>query len=100
MNSVRGIGAMPEPAPERRVGNSLRKPDVAVSVGAQDDVRISPEAKRAAKVAGLKELVQAEPDVREDRVAAARASIERGDYKREDIVATVAERLSRYLPEE
>lgn len=100
MNGVRGIGNVPEPTPERRIANSVRKPDEAVSAGAQDGVRISAEAKQAAELARLKGKVQEEPDVREDRVAAARASIERGDYKREDIVAAVAARLSRYLPED
>ncbi len=100
MNGVRGIGGVPEPTPERRIANSVRKPDEAVSGGTQDGVRISAEAKQAAELARLKGMVQEEPDVREDRVAAARASVERGDYKREDIVAAVAARLSRYLPEE
>lgn len=100
MNGVRGIGGVPEPSPEHRIANNVRKAEETVAAGAQDGIQISAEARRAAELAQLKALVQEEPDVREDRVAAARASIERGDYKREDVVAAVAARLSRYLPEE
>jgi hypothetical protein len=37
-------------------------------------------------------------DVRTERVEAARENLRRGDYKSPEVVAKVAEKISKYLP--
>jgi anti-sigma28 factor (negative regulator of flagellin synthesis) len=97
MVGVRGVGGVPEPAPGRPAEARERKRAESTDAPAQDGVRISPEAKQAAEAARMTEVARQEPDIRADRVAAAREQLERGEYKRADIVAKVAERISRYL---
>ncbi len=99
MVGIKGLGEIPEPKPERlaRLREGKAK-DVAKTEKATDDVLISSEAQAAATLARTIQNVQNTQDVRVDRVAAARESIERGDYKLPEIVAKVAERISKYLP--
>lgn len=98
MVGVQGVGGIPEPQPERPVSNRDKRRDEAVSTSAvlSDDVLISSEAQAAAKLQSLVALAQ-QDDIRQDRVEQARQAIARGDYKTDDAVHKVAERLSKLL---
>ena len=98
MVGIQGIGGVPEPKPERPADVRDRKAreDVAPAKS-EDGVIISSEAQAAASLSRLVQDASAKPDIRADRVAEARAALERGDYKNPEIVAKVAERISKYL---
>lgn len=99
MVTMKGISGVPEPKPDRASNvRERREKDVAKTGKTQDDVLISSEAQAAAKLARLTQIARQEADIRADRVAQARENIERGDYKRPEVVAKVAERISKYLP--
>ena len=100
MVGIQGLGGVPEPKPERPA--SVRERNAAAgsaSESSKDGVEISNAAQAAA--ASIAKTIQAAqtniPDVREERVEAARQAIERGDYRRPEIVAKVADRISKYL---
>jgi hypothetical protein len=99
MVAVKGLGGIPEPQPERlaklREGKTR---DVAKAERTKDDVLISSEAQAAASVARTIQVAKDESEIRADRVAAARENMERGDYRKPEVVAKVAERISKYLP--
>ncbi|MBI5094517.1 MAG: flagellar biosynthesis anti-sigma factor FlgM [Candidatus Hydrogenedentes bacterium] len=97
MAGINGIGGIPEPIPVRPSNVRDRKGDIQSASSTRDDVAISDAAQEAAGVARYAQAGAASPDVRAERVAAARESLERGDYKREDIVEEVARRISKYL---
>ena len=104
MVGIQGLGGVPEPKPDRpakvrseREGAATRG-TASGSAGSQDAVKISNEAQAAAEVTRLVAASAAESDIRVDRVAEAREAIERGDYKNPEIVAKVAQKVSKYLP--
>ncbi len=99
MVGIKGINGVPEPKPERPASVRDKKAkDIAESAKAKDDVLISSEAQAAATIARMVLVAKSGPDIRADKVAAAKERIERGDYKRPEVVARVAERISKYLP--
>jgi hypothetical protein len=61
-------------------------------------LKISSEAQAAAEIARIVGLSEGQDDIRADRVAAARDALARGDYKNPDVVAKVAQKVSKYLP--
>jgi len=67
-----------------------------INAGA-DEVVISSQAQAAAVVAQALQATSTQSDIRLDKVEAAKAALERGDHKNPDVVATVAERLSKFL---
>ncbi len=98
MVGIQGIGGTPEPRPERPANvRDRRDADNARGAQSEDGVLISSEAQAAATVASIIQDAQNVPDVRSERVEAAREAIERGDFRRPEIVAQVAERISRVL---
>ncbi len=98
MVGIQGLGGVPEPKPERPAEVRDRKTrETQVPVKSEDGVLISSEAQAAASLSRLMQTANATPDIRADKVAAAKASLERGDYKNPEIVAKVAERISKYL---
>jgi len=97
MVAIQGISGIPEPKPERPAKARDAKDQSVRSSQAQDGVVISSEAQAAAQLASLMRTT-AKDDVRTDKVEAARERIARGDYKRPEVVAKVAERISKYLP--
>lgn len=98
MAGIKGIGGIPEPAPDRSAGVRDKKRDETVkSAPSQDDVLISSEAQAAAKVAQILQLSRQQSDVRAERVAAAKEAIERGDYKKPEVVQEVARRVQDLL---
>ena len=97
MAGINGIGGIPEPIPVRPSGVRDRKDEVQTTASAQDDVAISSQAQEAAGVARIAQSATNTPDVRAERVAAAKQSLDRGDYKRQDVIADVARRIDKYL---
>lgn len=98
MVGIQGIGGVPEPKPERPAEIRDRKArDEAAPVKSEDGVVISSEAQAAASLSRLVQAANAEADIRADKVAEAKAALERGDYKNPEIVAQVAQRISKYL---
>jgi anti-sigma28 factor (negative regulator of flagellin synthesis) len=96
MGGVQGINGLP-PTPERPNDVRDRQKDSQGSKSAGDGVKISSEAVGAADGALLTQLTQAEPDIREDRVAEAKAALERGDHQLENRIAEVAKKLLEIL---
>ena len=98
MVGIQGVGGVPEPKPERPANiRDKAAPETAKGGESKDDVVISNAAQAAANLAQVVSKLEVTPDVRADRVEAARQAIERGDYKNPDIVKTVAERISKFL---
>lgn len=98
MSGIQGIGGVPEPRPDRpNDARDRNRTEGPANAPAQDDVVISSEAQAAARVANLIQTTSTQPDIRPERVEAARESIERGDFRRPEIVEQVADRLSRLL---
>ncbi|GMV91366.1 MAG: hypothetical protein AMXMBFR82_11440 [Candidatus Hydrogenedentota bacterium] len=98
MAGIKGIGGIPEPAPDRSASVRDKKRDETVkSAQSQDDVLISSEAQAAAKLAQLLQVARQQGDIRAERVAAAKAAIERGDYKKPEVVQEVARRIQDLL---
>ena len=65
----------------------------AEEVQQTDKVNISPEAQKAAEVARLVSLVKQIPDVRQDKVAQARARLQSQSPQDENVNRTIAQRL-------
>lgn len=105
MVSIQGLGGVPDPKPDRtdkvrqgREQDVARKGTAPAGAAAgEDGLSISSEAKAASEVARLVRLTQSQDDIRADRIAAARESLERGDYKKPEVVSQVAERLLKYF---
>lgn len=98
MVGIQGIGGVPEPKSDRPA--NVRERDNAASTkasGASDGVVISSEAQAAASIARSIDVASVQPEVRSERVEAAREAIERGDYQKPDIVAEVANRINKFL---
>ena len=102
MVGIQGLGGVPEPKPDRpskvRNQGSAERGSAKGAASSKDAVRISNEAQAAAEVTRLVAASASDGDIRADRVAAAKAAIERGDYKKPEIVAQVAQKVSKYLP--
>lgn len=98
MVGIQGVGGIPEPKSDRPAKIREKEADVGQKTLVKDGVLISSEAQAAAKLAKTIQAATSQVDVRTDRVAAARERIDRGDYKNPDVVAKVAERVSKYLP--
>jgi len=99
MVGIQGINGIPEPKPERPAKlRPANEKDGLQSTQGKDDVLISNEAQAAAAVARAIRVTQDQSGIRAERVASAKESIERGDYKKPEVVAKVAERISKYLP--
>lgn len=98
MVGIHGIGGVPDPKPERAAPQRDRQGSAPAKNGeAQDAVVISSEAQAAARLTELVQAAAEQAEVRAEKVAAAKAAIERGDYQKPEIVRTVAERLDKYL---
>ena len=98
MVGIQGVGGVPEPKSERPAKVRDKEQQPVTSLPSKDDVVISSEAQAAAKLAQSIQVAMQETDVRADRVMAAQQNLERGDYRKPEIVAKVAERISKYLP--
>jgi flagellar biosynthesis anti-sigma factor FlgM len=99
MVGVQGVGGPSGPAPDRLddVQQKRRRDDASGTEAARDGVSISSEAKQAAEVQRLVQLTGGQDDVRADKVAEAKAALERGDFQLENRVAEVARRLLQFF---
>lgn len=99
MVNIEGLGGVQEPKSNRpsdtRPSQTHEATDATPS--ASDAVVISSGAQAAARIAQLIQASGTEPDIRTDRVEAAKAAIARGDYKNPDVIANVAEGVSKLL---
>lgn len=100
MVALQGISGIPEPKPERpaKVRDAVAREEVKTGLSQQDGLVISSEAQAAAKIAKLIQSAGVQPEVRSEKVAAARERMERGEYKNPAVVAEVAKKVSKYLP--
>ena len=98
MVGIQGVGGIPEPKPERPAKVREKEQDATQSSLVKDGVLISSEAQAAAKLASTIQAQVGSSDVRTERVADAKERIERGEYRNPEVVAKVAERVSKYLP--
>ncbi len=92
MNEIQGVGGVPRPV-EKRPTTARREERAEEAAPRQDDVTISPEARRAAEVARFVELAKSQDNVREDRIEDARRSIENGEHRDEQAIRETAERV-------
>ena len=99
MVGIQGLGGIPEPKSERPAKVRDGKDSSTLkSAPLKDDVVISSEAQAAARLAGSVEIAKTQAGIRTDKVQAAKERIDNGDYKKPEVVAKVAERISKYLP--
>lgn len=96
MVGVQSIGGLPEPANPERVTERPQRGDTA-EAAPHDAVSISPEARRAATVARVLTQSPVADEVRAERVAEVRKSIEQGAYRLQEVVLMLAARLSPYV---
>lgn len=101
MVGIQGIAGVPDPnKPERSTGARDNAKAASTGEGSapnSDGVAISSEAQAAARLTEALTKAEIQTDIRADRVAEAKAAIERGDYKKPEIVEAVAQRISKYL---
>jgi anti-sigma28 factor (negative regulator of flagellin synthesis) len=100
MVGIQGIGGVAEPNRSDRSSSArdnTKAPSTSEESSSTDDVVISGEAQAAAKVAQAITASATQSDIRADKVAAAKESIERGDYKKPEVVESVAQRIAKYL---
>jgi flagellar biosynthesis anti-sigma factor FlgM len=102
MVGIQGIAGVPEPNRSDRATSARDNTKAAPTSSTEestssDGVVISGEAQAAAKLAETLSATLNQPDIRADKVAAAKEAIERGDYKKPEVVESVAQRISKYL---
>ena len=99
MVGIQGLGGIPEPISERpaKVREEKEK-TLTQKASTKDDVVISTEAQAAAQLTSAVKAARQTPDVRTEKVEAARERLARGEYKNPDVVAQVAQKISKYLP--
>jgi len=98
LSGIQGLGGVSEPKPNHSDDKPAHKSvngDEKAQTG--DGVVISSEAQAAARVASLTKAAEGEPDIRADKVQAAKEAIERGDYKNPDIVSEIAAKINKIL---
>lgn len=91
MGEIRPIEHLPDTVERRRTPPHER--ERTERLGGRDEVEISPQARRAAEIARLVEITRSLPDVRDDRVDEARANVEDGRHRDEDVIKETARRL-------
>jgi anti-sigma28 factor (negative regulator of flagellin synthesis) len=99
MVSLDGLGPVKEPTvPNQAQSRDKREHENRVG-SPQDSVEVSTEAQAAAGNARLTQQAALVALAQTDRVAAAKARIESGHYKRDEVVSQVAARISSCFPE-
>ena len=96
MGGIQGINGLP-PTPDRPGETRDRNRSEKAENKPADGVSLSSEAQGAANAAEAVQLAASESDVRPDRVAAARAALDAGEYKLDDRLSEVAKKLLRIL---
>jgi len=96
MMEINRIGGPSDPVRIERE-EVRRKRAAATPASAQDAVSISSEARQASNIVQFSEAVKRLPDIRQERVDAARENMEKGTYRANEIVRMVAERVSKQV---
>jgi flagellar biosynthesis anti-sigma factor FlgM len=100
MLEINGIGGSNKPARIERE-ETRRRAEVATGstsqTDVQDQVKISSQARMASNIVQFSEAVKSLPDIRQERVEAARQNLERGTYRDREVVQAVAGRISKYV---
>lgn len=105
MVGIQGLGGIPEPIPEKpskiRSDKSTEIRNAQPATGSvenkSDAVVISSEAQAAAEVVRIVQMSKAQEQIRPDKVEQARQSIERGDYRKPEVVQKIAERILKLI---
>jgi anti-sigma28 factor (negative regulator of flagellin synthesis) len=97
MIGVQGIGGVQEPAKPERSSSAKETERVEKTAESSDGLEVSTQGQAAVTVAKVIEASADQPDIRADRVAAAKLAIERGDYKKPEVVEAVAQRINKIL---
>jgi anti-sigma28 factor (negative regulator of flagellin synthesis) len=97
MVSIHGLGGVPEPVPDKGSGVRDRRREPVDNKAPQDGVEISSQGRQASDVSRAVAIARQEPDVRPDKVEAAKDAIERGDHKKLQTIIEVAKRIERLL---
>lgn len=97
MVDVSRIGGLPDPqGPDPARADATRRrvrPTEAEAAATEDGVAISAEARRAAEALRFASFARSEPDVRQERVDAARERLDRGELDRPETVERAVGRL-------
>lgn len=96
LDAIVSIGGISEQNSVRAARVRDRR-DALSENSAQDAVDISKTAREAAGTTRMLAQALAEPDIREQRVEEAKASIQEGVYRLQDVVRYVAACISRYI---
>lgn len=105
MVGIQSVGGIPEPVPEKPTkvksdrDNGMKdiRGDGKVDVPKEDQVVISSEAQAAAELSRLIQISKEQEAVRPEKVVEAKQHLERGDYKKPEIVQKVAEKILKIL---
>jgi len=100
MVGIQGIGGIQEPNRSDRSSSTrdnAKAPSTGEESSSSEGVVMSGEAQAAAKVAQVVTTSATQSDIRADKVAAAKESVECGDYKKPEVVESVAQRVAKYL---
>lgn len=93
MFGITGIGNLNELQVARPIKGSRNLSAENTDTAKQDAVSISPEAKQAAEVAHFLRESETVREIREERVEAAKQSLEEGRHRVEEVVNAVAAAL-------
>lgn len=91
---IRGINGIGNVNNDRL--NKANNVSRATSAGS-DNVEISEEAKKLSELASYQKIVEASPDIREDRIAEVKAKLESGAYDNDEVMLAVADKLMKVL---
>jgi len=105
MVGIQSVGGIPEPVPEkptkvksdRDSGVKDIRGSGKVNPPKEDQVVISSEAQAAAELSRLIQLSKEQEAVRPEKVEEAKQHLERGDYKKPEVVQKIAERIMKIL---
>ena len=93
MVGIQGIGGIPEPANNKQADGRDKEVRVEAS-SPRDGLEISQQAQEASNAARLVNQAMRDSEIRAERVAEAKAKVEQGAYRVQEIILQVAARLS------
>lgn len=105
MVGIQSVGGIPEPVPEKPTkiksdrDNSVKdiRGTNKADTPKEDQVVISSEAQAAAELSRLVQISKEQEAIRPEKVAEAKQHLERGDYKKPEVVQKIAERILKIL---
>lgn len=100
MVGINGIGLTPEPANGTRGPAREPRTDFSGAWAVKDNVAISKEAQQASEAARALGASKTQSQYRAERVAEAKAKLEQGTYRIQEVVKLVASRVAVYVGDE